>query len=112
MPLCDDLAAILYTSGSTGRPKGVMHSHDNLCFVTDSIVEYLSIGASDRILCALQLSFSYGLSQLLCCAHSGAALLPLDGFTLPGDLPGVAAMFALLVARGRALIRAPRPCGC
>ena len=51
-----DLAAVIYTSGSTGEPKGVTLTHGNMSFVADSIVEYLEMQASDRVLCVLPLS--------------------------------------------------------
>ena len=110
VPLADDLAAVLYTSGSTGRPKGVMLSHHNLHFVTGSIVEYLEITAEDRILCVLQLSFGYGLSQLLCCAQSGGTLVLEPNLAMAGSvvqalerhrvtgLPGVPTIFHVLTS--------------
>jgi acyl-CoA ligase (AMP-forming) (exosortase A-associated) len=63
-PAPDDLAALLYTSGSTGLPKGVMLSHRNLTTGARSVSAYLENTAADRILCALPLSFDYGLSQV------------------------------------------------
>ncbi|MFN8161344.1 MAG: AMP-binding protein [Solirubrobacterales bacterium] len=108
--LDSDLAAILHTSGSTGGPKGVMHTHRNLTFATDSINEYLKITPADRILCLLQLSFGYGLSQLLCCMRAGATLVLEEGFAFPGrvvellteqritGLPGVPTIFTVLLS--------------
>lgn len=105
-----DLAAVLYTSGSTGRPKGVMLSHANLSFAVDSIVDYLELDARDRILCALQLSFSYGLTQLLCSARVGATLVLRAGFAMAGEIiealgaeritafPGVPMMLGVLAS--------------
>ena len=46
-----DLAALIYTSGSTGDPKGVMMTHANMVFTCDSLIEYLRLDASARILC-------------------------------------------------------------
>ncbi len=103
-----DLAAIIYTSGSTGRPKGVALTHGNLLFVTLSIVEYLELDASDRVLSVLPLSFGYGLSQLLTCVHARARLILEPGFGYPGRLvqllrdegvtgmPGVPTIFRVL----------------
>jgi long-chain acyl-CoA synthetase len=60
-----DLALIIYSSGSTGQPKGIMLSHSNVISALGSIADYLSIEASDRILCVSPLSFDYGLYQIL-----------------------------------------------
>ena len=105
-----DLGALLFTSGSTGEPKGAMLSHRNLSFATDAIVEYLELVPEDRILCLLQLSFGYGLSQLLCCMRIGATLVLEQGISVPGrivaaleehavtGLPGVPTIFQVLVS--------------
>lgn len=81
----DDLAAILYTSGSTGRPKGVMLSHRNLCLGAESVAHYLEIGAADRTLCVLPLSFDYGLNQVLTALRQGATAILFD-YLLPRDV--------------------------
>jgi long-chain acyl-CoA synthetase len=108
--LDDDLAAIMHTSGSTGEAKGVMLTHRNLTFATDSIVEYLEMSAADRVLCVLQLSFGYGLSNLLACIRVGATLVVEAGFAFPGrivqlleeqkitGLPGVPTVFQVLLS--------------
>ncbi len=105
-----DLAAIMHTSGSTGGAKGVMLSHRNLTFATDSIVEYLEMSEADRVLCVLQLSFGYGLSNLLACIRVGATLVIEAGFAFPGrlvqlleeqgitGLPGVPTVFQVLLS--------------
>jgi acyl-CoA synthetase (AMP-forming)/AMP-acid ligase II len=69
-PLSVDLAGVVYTSGSTGEPKGVAVTHQTMTFVADSIIEYLEMDASERVLCVLPLSFGYGLYQLLTCVRS------------------------------------------
>ena len=61
----NDLAALLYTSGSTGTPKGVMITHRNLVAGCHIVSEYLGLTESDRLLGVLQLSFDYGLNQLI-----------------------------------------------
>jgi acyl-CoA synthetase (AMP-forming)/AMP-acid ligase II len=105
-----DLAALLYTSGSTGTPKGVMLTHESLVFVTASIADYLRLGADDRILNVLPMSFGYGLSQLLLTAHLGATLLLERSFAYPAQtlrtlelneatvLPGIPTIFATLAS--------------
>ena len=80
-----DPAAILYTSGSTGQPKGVVLSHRNLVVGAESVAHYLGNHAGDRILCALPLSFDYGLSQVTTAFHVGASVL-LINYLLPHDV--------------------------
>jgi long-chain acyl-CoA synthetase len=110
LPLETDLAAVMYTSGSTGGPKGVTLTHRNLSFVTGSIVDYLEMSAADRVLCVMQLSFGYGLSQLLSCVRVGATLALEAGIAFPGrivqameqheitGLPGVPTIFQVLTS--------------
>lgn len=81
----DDLAALLYTSGSTGLPKGVMLSHRNLTTGARSVATYLGNLPSDRILCALPLSFDYGLSQVSTALLTGAAAV-LINHLFPQDI--------------------------
>jgi acyl-CoA synthetase (AMP-forming)/AMP-acid ligase II len=76
-----EIAAILYTSGSTGRPKGVVLSHANLWLGAISVAHYLKLGASDRTLCVLPLSFDYGQNQLLSTWAAGGCAVPLDYLT-------------------------------
>ena len=76
----------MYTSGSTGGPKGVTLTHHNLAFVTGSIVDYLEMTSADRVLCVMQLSFGYGLSQLLTCVRVGATLALEAGIAFPGRI--------------------------
>jgi amino acid adenylation domain-containing protein len=104
-----DLAAIIYTSGSTGEPKGVMLSHRNMVAAADSIATYLELRGSDVILCALPLSFDYGLYQVLMAVKVGAAVHVVPSFAFPVEIlaymqrehvtvfPGVPTMFALLL---------------
>jgi amino acid adenylation domain-containing protein len=109
-PLSIDLAAVIYTSGSTGDPKGVTLTHGNMTFAADSIVEYLQMNDSDRVLCVLPLSFDYGLYQLLMSIRVGATLVLETGFAFPGrvvqllgesritGLPGVPTLFHVLLS--------------
>lgn len=70
-----DVAHIIYTSGSTGLPKGVAVTHANLWAGTRAVAAYLQLDNQDRIASLLPFSFDYGLNQLLCAAHLGAALV-------------------------------------
>ncbi len=60
----DDLAALMFTSGSTGRPRGVMVSHRNIMANTGSIIEYLELKETDRILAVLPFYYCFGTSLL------------------------------------------------
>ena len=105
-----DLAAIIYTSGSTGEPKGVMLTHRNMVAAASSISEYLAIRSDEVILCALPLSFDYGLYQMIMAVGAGARLVLESSFAFPIEilrriaaervtgLPGVPTMFATLLA--------------
>jgi long-chain acyl-CoA synthetase len=109
-PVSVDLAALIYTSGSTGDPKGVTLTHGNMAFAADSIIEYLEMNGSDRILCVLPLSFDYGLYQLLMSIRVGATLVLEQGFAFPGRVvqlleseritgfPGVPTVFHVLAS--------------
>jgi acyl-CoA ligase (AMP-forming) (exosortase A-associated) len=74
----EELAALLYTSGSTGRPKGVMLSHANMWLGAISVAHYLRLGAEDRVLGVLPLSFDYGQNQLLSTWAAGASVVPIE----------------------------------
>ena len=109
-PLSIDLGCVIYTSGSTGEPKGVTHSQANMAFVADSIIESLAQREDDRILCVLQLSFGYGLYQLLTTVVAGGTLVLEPGFAFAGRivqllederitiLPGVPTVFQVLLS--------------
>ena len=108
-----DLAAIIYTSGSTGTPKGVMQTHQSMVFTVGSLVEYLRLTPTERILCVLPLSFDYGLYQLLMTIALGACLVLERSFTFPAQIlerisseeitvfPGVPTLFSMLIAAHR-----------
>lgn len=105
-----DLAALIYTSGSTGEPKGVMHTHQSMLFALRSLVEYLRLEDSDRLLCVLPLAFDYGLYQLLMSIYTGSTLVLERSFIYPAQVlnvmetegvtvfPGVPTIFAMLLA--------------
>lgn len=57
-------ASIVYTSGSTGRARGATLTHLNIVTNTQSIVQYLKLTASDRILVVLPFHYIYGKSLL------------------------------------------------
>lgn len=108
-----DLAALIYTSGSTGTPKGVMQTHQSMLFAAGSLVQYLRLGAGDRILCTLPLAFDYGLYQWLMTVQLGATLVLERSFAFPAQVfermrafdvtvfPGVPTLFAMLLSAHR-----------
>ncbi len=108
-----DMAALIYTSGSTGNPKGVMLSHRNMVFTQGSLVQYLRLDASDRILDVLPLAFDYGLYQALMTVHLGATLVLERSFSFPAHtvkrvqeeevtvFPGVPTVYATLLSLHR-----------
>lgn len=109
--LDDDLAAIIYTSGSTGRPRGVMLSHSNITANTTSIVEYLRLSRTDRMMVVLPLHYVYGLSLLHTHIFVGGSLVLDNRFVFPNlvlqamqthevtGFAGVPSTFAILLRR-------------
>jgi long-chain acyl-CoA synthetase len=104
-----DLACLIYTSGSSGEPKGVMSTHANVVFAADSIISFLHNVPEDIIICALPLSFDYGLYQVLMAFQFGGTLVLERSFAYPGQflqlletekvtgLPGVPTIFSILL---------------
>jgi long-chain acyl-CoA synthetase len=106
-----DLATIIYTSGTTGNPKGVMLSHRNLEANTDSIVEYLHLTATDKVMSVLPFYYSYGHSLLLTHIRVGGSVVIENRFAYPNvvldvmsrekatGFSGVPSTFAILLHR-------------
>lgn len=84
-PADTDLAMIIYTSGSTGMPKGVMLSHRNVCIGAQSVIDYLHLTASDRLLSVLPYSFDAGLNQLTTMLMLGGSVVH-QPVTMPAEL--------------------------
>jgi acyl-CoA synthetase (AMP-forming)/AMP-acid ligase II len=107
----DDLAAIIYTSGTTGDPKGVMLSHGNLTANVESIVGYLKLRASDRVMHVLPCFYSYGNSVLHTHLAAGACIVFENSLMYPQVVlqrmvrervtafSGVPSTFAVLLSR-------------
>jgi acyl-CoA synthetase (AMP-forming)/AMP-acid ligase II len=108
-----DLAAIIYTSGTTGDPKGVMLSHGNLAANVESIVSYLKLRASDRVMHVLPCFYSYGNSVLHTHLAVGACVVFENSLMYPQVVlqrmmresvtafSGVPSTFAVLLSRAR-----------
>lgn len=82
-PVDMDLAAIVYTSGSTGRPRGVMLTHRNIVANTRSIVTYLELTSTDRVMCVLPFYYVYGLSLLHTHIAVGGSIVIENRFAFP-----------------------------
>lgn len=79
----DALATLMFTSGSTGKPRGVMVSVRNIITCTDSIIEYLSLTASDRIMAVLPFHYCFGTSLLHTHLRIGGSLVIEPRFLYP-----------------------------
>lgn len=82
----EDLAVIIFTSGSTGIPKGVMLSHKNLIANTSSIIKYLELMPSDRIMVVLPFSYCFGTSLLHTHLRVGGSVVINNQFMFPGKV--------------------------
>ena len=71
-------AILLSTSGSTGSPKLARLSYKNISSNASSIMQYLDISTSDKALCTLPLSYSYGLSVLNSHLSAGGCIFLID----------------------------------
>lgn len=78
-----DLASLVYTSGVTGRPKGVMLSHRNLVHNARSVVEYLGLGPTDRVMVVLPFYYIFGRSLLYTHILSCGSLVIDNRFAYP-----------------------------
>ncbi|QQG64720.1 class I adenylate-forming enzyme family protein [Desulfobulbus oligotrophicus] len=106
-----DFAQIIYTSGTTGKPKGVVLRHANLIANTTSIVSYLGLQSSDRVMAVLPFFYSYGNSILLTHVAVGGSLVVNQSFLYPNTIlqqmldhevtgfSGVPSTYALLLNR-------------
>ncbi len=78
-----DLAALMFTSGSTGKPRGVMVSHLNIIANTESIIAYLGLTPSDRIMTVLPFHYCFGTSLLHTHLRVGGSLVVDSRFMYP-----------------------------
>jgi acyl-CoA synthetase (AMP-forming)/AMP-acid ligase II len=89
-----DLAAINFTSGTTAEPKGVMTSHGNHLAATRAIVQYLGLGADERVAMVLPFFYSYGTSVLHTHVAVGGTVV------LAGSVAFPAAVFRCIATHG------------
>jgi long-chain acyl-CoA synthetase len=106
-----DPAVIVYTSGSTGRPRGAVLTHLNVVANTRSIVDYLGLTASDRVVVVLPFPYVYGASLLHTHVAAGGSLVLHDSIVFPNTVldaieghratgfAGVPSTFAILLHR-------------
>lgn len=78
--LYTDLALLLYTSGTTGYPKGVMLSEKNILANIAGFEGVVNFSEADRLVVALPLFHSYGLTVALTGLTAGASLTLIPKF--------------------------------
>lgn len=79
----EDLAALMFTSGSTGQPRGVMVSHGNIIANTASIIQYLGLTETDRMMTVLPFHYCFGASLLHTHLRVGASMVLDSRFLYP-----------------------------
>lgn len=79
----DTDAALMPTSGTTARPRLARVTHRNLQANTNSIIEYLELTASERMMVVLPFYYCYGASLLHTHLRVGATLVISNTFTYP-----------------------------
>jgi acyl-CoA synthetase (AMP-forming)/AMP-acid ligase II len=106
-----DLGSLVYTSGSTGKPKGVTLTHQNVVSNTKSIVKYLNLTATDRIMVVLPFYYIYGKSLLNTHFFVGGSVVIDNRFAYPNVIletmkktevtgfAGVPSTFMILLSR-------------
>ena len=81
-----ECAEIIFTSGSQGKPKGVMISHSNIIANTGSILNYLELSETDRMLVVLPFYYCYGLSLLHTHLRTGGSIVLNNAFIFLGTV--------------------------
>lgn len=79
----DQDAALMFTSGTTAKPKAVRVTHVNIRANTESIIEYLGLSKSDRMLVILPFFYCFGTSLLHTHLRAGGSLALSNNFTFP-----------------------------
>lgn len=76
-------AALMFTSGTTARPRAVRVTHRNIQANSDSIIAYLELTASERILVILPFYYCFGTSLLHTHLRVGGSVALCNTFTYP-----------------------------
>jgi acyl-CoA synthetase (AMP-forming)/AMP-acid ligase II len=76
-------AALMFTSGTTARPRLVRVTHRNIQANTDSIIAYLDLTSSERILSVLQFFYCFGTSLLHTHLRAGGSVVMATSFVYP-----------------------------
>lgn len=79
----DQDAALMFTSGTTARPRAVRVTHRNIQANTDSIIEYLELSSTERILVILPFYYCFGTSLLHTHLRVGGSVALCNTFTFP-----------------------------
>lgn len=79
-------AALVFTSGTTGRPRVVRLTHGNLQANTESILGYLPLTSTERVLVVLPFSYVFGASLLHTHLRAGAALIVAPNAAFPQQM--------------------------
>ncbi|MEJ5313070.1 MAG: AMP-binding protein [Anaerolinea sp.] len=79
----DQDAALMSTSGTTARPRAVRVTHRNIQANTNSIIEYLELDSSERMMAVLPFYYCFGTSLLHTHLRVGASLVCGGSFTYP-----------------------------
>ncbi len=112
-PLPEDVAVIKLTSGSTGRPQGIVTPSSALIADDAALASTMGLAGDERILAAIPMSHSYGLSSVVMPALMRRSVLvlpdadhPLDPMVVARErevtfLPTVPAVLQALLKRSR-----------
>jgi long-chain acyl-CoA synthetase len=79
----DTDAAYMLTSGTTALPRAVRITHRNIQSNTNSIIQYLNLDCSDRILVVLPFYYCFGTSLLHTHLRVGGSLTLCNTFAYP-----------------------------
>ena len=95
-----DDAAYLFTSGTTGDPRAVRLTHGNIRANTTSILGYLPLRDSDRVLVVLPYTYVFGASLLHTHLRVGATLVEQPLVAYPESTVGMLAEHRCTVFAG------------